>query len=64
VASVYGVTHTSTLPLATFSVNYIENLEVGPGIFRDVVQILAEATAAVTGQNIWVIVAATEMTND
>ena len=63
VASVYGVTHTSTLPLATFTVNYIENLEVGPGIFRDVVQILAEPAAAVT-QQIWVTVAATEMTND
>ena len=64
VASVYGVTHTSTLPLATFTVNFIENLEVDPGTFRDVVQILAEPTAAVTGQNIWVVVAATEMTND
>jgi hypothetical protein len=64
VASVYGVTHTSDTPLATFTVNFVENLEVGPGIFRDVVQILAEPTAAVTGQNIWVTVAATEMTND
>ena len=63
VASVYGVTHTSTLPLATFTVNFIANQSVGPGMTRDVVQILAEPTAAATG-NIWVTVAATEMTND
>lgn len=63
VASVYGVTHTSTLPLATFTVNFIANMSVGPGMTRDVVQILAEPTAAATG-NIWVTVAATEMTND
>jgi hypothetical protein len=65
VASVYGVTHTSTLPLATFTVNFVEAYQAAPGAQpRDVVQILAEPTAAVTGQNIWVIVAATEMTND
>ena len=63
VASVYGVTHTSTLPLATFTVNFIANMSVGPGMTRDVVQILAEPTAAATG-NVWVTVAATEMTND
>jgi hypothetical protein len=63
VASVYGVTHTSTLPLATFTVNFVANMSVGPGMTRDVVQILAEPTAAATG-NIWVTVAATEMTND
>ena len=63
VASVYGVTHTSTLPLATFTVNFVANMSVGPGMTRNVVQILAEPTAAATG-NIWVTVAATEMTND
>jgi hypothetical protein len=63
VASVYGVTHTSTLPLATFTVNFIANMSVGPGMTRNVVQILAEPTAAATG-SIWVTVAATEMTND
>ena len=63
VASVYGVTHTSTLPLATFTVNFVANMSVGPGMTRDVVQILAEPTAAATG-SIWVTVAATEMTND
>ena len=64
VASVYGVTHTSDTPLATFTVNFVANYQVEPGITRDVVQILAEPTAAVTGQNMWVMVAATEMTND
>jgi hypothetical protein len=63
VASVYGVTHTSTLPLATFTVNFIANMSVGPGMTRDVIQIIAEPTAAATG-NLWVTVAATEMTND
>ena len=65
VASVYGVTHTSTLPLATFTVNYVENYVSGPGAQpRDVVQILAEPTAAMTGTNMWVMVTATELTND
>lgn len=64
VGSVYGVTHTSTAPLATFTVNFVQNFEVSPGVTRDVVQILAEPTAAVTGTNMWVTVAATEMTND
>ena len=65
VGSVYGVTHTSTAPLATFTVNFVQGYVAGPGIPpKDVVQILAEPTAAVTGTNMWVMVAATEMTND
>ena len=65
VGTVYGVTHTSTAPLATFTVNFVQGYVAGPGIPpKDVVQILAEPTAAVTGTNMWVMVAATEMTND
>ena len=65
VASVYGVTHTSTLPLATFTVNYVENYVESLGAQpRDVVQILAEPTAAMTGTDMWVMVTATELTND
>jgi hypothetical protein len=65
VASVYGVTHTSDAPLATFTVNYVENYVAQPGAQpRDVVQILAEPTAAMTGTNMWVMVTATELTND
>jgi hypothetical protein len=65
VASVYGVTHTSDAPLATFTVNFVENYVSSPGATpRDVVQILAEPTAAVTGPNMWVQIVAIELTND
>lgn len=48
VATVYGVTHTSDVPLATFTVNLIQNFGAGsPYGMRDVIQILAEPTAAV-----------------
>jgi len=65
VGSVYGVTHTSTLPLATFTVAFVEDYVSGPGAQpRDVIQILAEPTAAMTGTTMWVQVVATEITND
>ena len=65
VGSVYGVTHTSTLPLATFTVDFVEGYVAAPGASpRNVIQILAEPTAAMTGTSMWVQVVATEITND
>lgn len=58
VATIYGVTHTSTNPLATFSVNFFNNPN-GP----DTIQILAEPTAAVTGTSMDVQVVAIELMN-
>lgn len=58
VGTIYGVTHTSTNPLATFSVNFFNNPN-GP----DAIQILAEPTAAVTGTSMDVQVVAIELMN-
>lgn len=58
VATVYGVTHTSATPLATFTVNYFNN-PVGPSV----IQILAQPTAAVTGTDMVVTTVATELAN-
>ena len=58
VATVYGVTHTSAGPLATFTVNYFNN-PVGPSV----IQILAQSTAAVTGTDMVVTTVATEIAN-
>jgi hypothetical protein len=58
VATVYGVTHTSATPLATFTVNYFNN-PAGPSA----IQILAQPTAAVTGTDMVVTTVATELAN-
>ena len=58
VATVYGATHTSATPLATFTVNYFNN-PAGPSV----IQILAQPTAAVTGTDMVVTTVATELAN-